>query len=145
MTAVSEPKTLHVEDLRRPPLLLVSADLRRLLDLAFGAMLAQPRAAAPLLRELDRATVMADGALPPDVVRLGSWIEYFDGSAGRTERVKLVGAPQEGEPSGMSVLTPTGSALIGLSAGQSILWQDHFGFERLVTVRRVGATPAALA
>ena len=138
-------RRLNIQDLRRPPILLGSQDLRRLLDLAFGALLSQPRAAAPLLQELDRATVMADDALPPHVVRLGSWIEYSDGLAERTEQVKLVGAPLDGEPRAVSVLTPTGSALIGLSAGQSILWKDHFGFERLVTVRRVAASPSALA
>ena len=137
--APAEPRTLDVEDLRLPPLLLGSADLGRLLDLAFAALLTEPRAAAPLLKELDRATVVPDHALPPHVVRLGSWVEYSDGLAGRTEHARLVGARRDGDPCAVSVLNPTGSALIGLSAGQSILWKDHLGFERLVTVRRVGS------
>lgn len=136
-----EPEALDADDLRRPPILLGAADHGRLLSLAFATLLSEPRAAAPLLEEIDRATVMPDDDLPSDVVRLGSWVEYSDLLAGGAERVRLV--EQQDGPCAISVLSPTGSALIGLSAGQTILWKDHLGLERLLAVKAVVSTAAA--
>lgn len=128
-----------LDALRHPPILLGDADHERLRSLAFSVLLSDPRAAAPLLSELERARVVPEAALPPGVVRLGSWVEYADVFEGRTARAKLVGSRQEQAAGDLSVLSPTGAALIGLSVGQTILWRDHIGMERLVTVREVRA------
>jgi regulator of nucleoside diphosphate kinase len=130
-----------IELLRRPPILLSEADHECLTALAFDILLSDPRAAAPLLQEVQRARVVPDDELPADVVRLGASVEFAELFAGRIDRVKLVGERQEREPGSLSVVTSTGCALIGLSVGQSILWTDHFGCERLVTVTDVRFEP----
>jgi regulator of nucleoside diphosphate kinase len=144
-SAQADAPALDPTTLRRPPILIAQGDLARLEAFAFEALLSDPRAAAPLLREIRRASVTPDDALPPDVVRLGSWVEYSEPLAGRTGCVKLVADRPQRDPYVLSVLTAVGAALIGLSVGQSILWQDHVGLQRLVTVRSVrpaGSEPA---
>jgi regulator of nucleoside diphosphate kinase len=123
--------------LRRPPIVLCEADRDRLTDLAFDLLLSAPRAAAPLLTELRRARVVPDDQVPADVARLGASVEFAELFAGRVDRVTLVAQCMEQAPGSLSVATSTGSALIGLSVGQSILWTDHVGCERLVTVTDV--------
>lgn len=131
------PASPAVEALRRPPILLSVEDHERLKSLAFDALLAHPRAAAPLLREVERAAVVPDHAVPPDVVRLGSWVGYSEAFAGLSGRGRLVCPRQAGKPGALSVLSSIGSAVVGLAVGQSILWQDHTGLEQLVTVTEV--------
>jgi regulator of nucleoside diphosphate kinase len=132
------------DGLRRPPILIGATDHRRLQRLAFGVLLSQPRAAGPLLEELDRAAVVPDRALPSDVVRLDSWVTYGLAGDEGLQRVKLVCATCSADGA-LSVLTPVGAALIGLRVGQSILWADHLGGDRWITVRGVGRTPAGQA
>lgn len=131
------PSDTDLDTLRRPPILLSEADHDRLTALAFDILLSDPRAAAPLLQEIGRARVTPDDEVPADVVRLGASVEFAELFAGRLDRVKLVAERQEQEPGSLSVVTSMGSALIGLSTGQSILWTDHSGCERLVTVTDV--------
>lgn len=138
------PGDAELDALRRPPIVLGEADRERLTALAVDTLLSDPRAAAPLLQEIGRASVMPDDQVPADVVRIGSSVEYAELFGGALDRVVLVGGRPEQEPGRLSVLTSTGSALIGLSVGQSILWKDHIGLERLVTVTDVGfAAPGA--
>lgn len=75
-----------------------------------------------LLGELDRADVVEAGDLPHGVVRMCSMVEYRSND-GQQRRV-FRGYPGEAEISleKISILTPIGTALIGLSAGQSIDW-----------------------
>src|SRR5690606_24597926 len=82
----------------------------------------------------ERAQVVADHAVPADVVRMGSVVRYRT-SLGATGRVRLVypnEAAAEGEA--VSVLTPMGIALIGLRAGQSITWTAEDGRRSVLTV-----------
>ncbi|MDW9961770.1 hypothetical protein GHK33_10680 [Sinorhizobium meliloti] len=79
----------------------------------WAAPACQPRLS--LLLELERARVVSDAAVLGNVVRMGSMVEYeTDTADGRT--VTLV-FPKDG-----SVLTPIGTALLGLSAGQTMGW-----------------------
>ena len=132
------------EALRRPQIRIGRSDHRRLQQLAFGALLSRPRIAGPLLQELDRATVLADHAVPADVVRIGSWVTYAVAQDAGPRQVKLVCAAPDNAPGTLSALTTTGAALIGLRVGQSILWADHVGGDRLITVRDVAHAPRAV-
>jgi regulator of nucleoside diphosphate kinase len=69
---------------------------------------------------------------------MGSEAEFRDDATGQVRRVTLV-YPQEAdlEAGKISVLTPIGAALIGLSAGQSIEWHTLRGERRSLTVLRV--------
>lgn len=79
-------------------------------------------AADQLAAELDRAVVVPAGAVPPDLVTMHSRV-VFEDETGKRREVELV-FPWEADPSRgrVSVLAPVGSALLGLSAGQTIDW-----------------------
>lgn len=102
------------------------------------AMLGRSSAVAEqVLKELDRAVVLDDGEVGPEVVRIGSTVTFAtDGAAART--VELV-YPGEADISRgrVSVMTPIGAALLGLSAGQEIAFEGADGRERRLSVREV--------
>ena len=128
-------KQLH--DTHRLPQLVVSGtDHARLTSLANAALDTVPDTAEELLSELERARVVADQAVPQDVVRMGSVVEFE--SDGDRRRVTLVFPPEADIAVGkVSVLTPVGAALIGLSKGQSIAWTARDGASHALTIRSV--------
>jgi regulator of nucleoside diphosphate kinase len=97
-----------------------------------------PDVAASLVDELDRAHVLAKGRRPIDVVCMGSEVEFRDDTTGRIQKVSLV-YPGEAdiEQGKISVLTPIGTALIGLAVGQSINWETRNGDLKRLTVLKV--------
>ena len=119
-----------------PAIIVSAADRQRLRGLATAALERLPEIAEELLSEMERASVVA-GSVPPDVVQMGSTVE-FDSDDGQHRRVTLV-YPGEADISQgkISVLTPVGAALIGLSEGQSIMWMTRDGRERELTVLSV--------
>lgn len=118
-----------------PPLLLGREAKDRLYALAMEHLLRSPRTAGALLEELRRAIEICDGDLGPDTITLGSKVVVLDDRTGKTEELTLV-LPHEAEPSeaSVSVLSSVGSALIGLSKGQSISWPDRVGGRLNLTV-----------
>ncbi len=117
-----------------PPITIAIADHDRLTAVAEAAARREIDAAEELLFELERADVVADGAVPDGVVRMGSTVTYC-GDGGAVQTVTLV-YPADAEISEMkvSVLTPIGAALIGMRAGQSIAWTDRADRQRGLTV-----------
>jgi regulator of nucleoside diphosphate kinase len=127
----------------RPRIRVSDADYRRLSGLAAAAETRFPDVAEELQTEMDRAEVVAAEALPADVVRMGSTVEYRADN-GERRRVTLVYPADADIAEGrVSVLTPIGAALIGLSAGQSMRWVARDGRERTLTVIAVAAPVAA--
>lgn len=122
----------------QPPLVLDERDESRLRRLAEQALDTAPEVARRLLDEIDRAEVLPPEAMPEDVVRIGSMVTYQDRNSGSIRTIRLV-LPHEADVSAMriSVVSPIGAALIGLSAGQSIGWQIREGTEQVLTVVRV--------
>ena len=120
-----------------PRILVSKADEKRLTAIATAASQRVPEASAALLSELDRADVLPETAMPTDVVRIGSIIE-FEVDDGRRLKVQLV-LPENADinTGRISVLTPVGAALIGLSPSQSMEWSGNDGKERLLTVLAV--------
>jgi regulator of nucleoside diphosphate kinase len=91
-----------------------------------------------LLSELTRAKVVEDLSVPPTVVAMHSTIEFRDDDTGRFLTVKLVYPHEIAEHEhAISVLTPVGAALIGLSEGQSIGYETPDGRMKTLTVLRV--------
>lgn len=127
---------------RRPALVLGREDHERLTGLASAALDRFPEVAEELLGELERARLVAPARLPASAVRMGSRVTYSAGDAQRT--VTLV-YPQEADIAAgrISVLTPIGTALIGLSEGQSIAWTARDGRRQTLTVMAVQAPAAA--
>jgi len=121
----------------KPPLLIDAAYSERLEDLAFEAMHRAPAVARQLLEEVRRAEVRPSGQLPENVVTIGSQVTFRD-DADAQQTVQLV-FPQNADISAgrISVLTPIGAALIGLSLGQTISWETPERKVRHLTVVNV--------
>ena len=98
-----------------------------------------PEVSAALLSELERADVWPETAMPADVVRIGSIVE-FEVDHDRCLKVQLV-LPENADINAgtISVLTPVGAALIGLSPGQSMEWSGNDGKARVLTVLAVSS------
>jgi len=122
---------------RKPKIVLSEFDYHRLTGLAEAVEDRTPEIAEELQAEIDRANVVPDGTVPATVVQMGSTIEYQSDS-GETKTVTLVFPGDADIASGrISILTPIGTALIGLSPGQSITWTARDGKVHELTVLSV--------
>lgn len=126
-----------------PPITVSGMDFDRLDRLAAAAASTLPRTADFLAREIARATIAPSGFVLHGLVTMGSQVEFRDDTTGQTRSVKLV-YPEEADLDAgrLSVLSPVGAALIGLSVGHSIEWQTPTGGWRSLTVLRVGGVAA---
>lgn len=98
------------------------------------------------MTELERANVVEDKAVPAKVIRMGSMLSYT-ADDGEPQTVTLV-FPVEAdiEKGKISVTTPVGTALIGLSVGQSIDWTARNGKThrlKITAIHREDAKQAA--
>lgn len=91
--------------------------------------------AALLEEELERAQIVSDEELPKDVVTMNSIVKFIDTENDKESIVQLV-FPQDSniEENKISILTPVGSALIGLRVGQTINWPFPGGKEKQLKV-----------
>jgi regulator of nucleoside diphosphate kinase len=103
------------------------------------------RTYAPLRRELERAVVVSSAAMPPDVATLDSRVRYMDDTEGVRRTVWLVYPSQADAAQGkVSVLAPVGTALLGLSEGESIEWDFPDGSRRRLRLEKVLHQPERL-
>lgn len=121
----------------KPRIVISETDHGRLMRLADSLYDNAPELAESLIGELERAQVKPAAKVPKDTVQMGSAVEYETGD-GPSRRVILV-YPGEAEISAgkVSILTPIGTALIGLSPNQSIAWTARDGREHRLTVLSV--------
>lgn len=106
-----------------------SADLLRLRQWPLSDELAD---------EIDRAIVVPQELVPDDVVTMHTRCTYIDEVTGTQREIELV-YPDEADPAHgrISVLTPVGSALLGLRVGQEIAWNFPDGSIRCLKIARV--------
>lgn len=124
---------------RKPAIAITRTDHERLSRLAESVSARNPTVADELFAELDRARIVADGSLAHKVVRMGSTLSFSTGE-GESRKVTLVFPGEADIAEGkISILTPIGAALIGLSAGQSIDWAARDGRTHRLTVEEVQA------
>jgi regulator of nucleoside diphosphate kinase len=124
-----------------PPIKIAEDESRRLSSLANSTMDLFPRVAQFLARELERATV-ADEKDLRGVVRMGSKVTYRDDETGASRQIVLVYPHQANiELNRISILTPVGAALIGLSVGQRIAFETPDKRIRGLTVLAVSERP----
>jgi regulator of nucleoside diphosphate kinase len=118
-----------------PPIVIARGEAGRLSALANSSMALFPRVARFLARETERAKVVADDFDLHGVVRMGSQVRYRDEGTGDIRDVVLV-YPHEADITlrRISVLTPVGAALIGLSVGQAIEFQTPGHQTRSLTI-----------
>jgi regulator of nucleoside diphosphate kinase len=127
-----------------PPITITTNDASRLRLLAKSSMTRFPRVAHFLAEEIDRANVIPGQVTLPGVIRMGSRVTYRDEKTGRVREVTLV-YPHEADINlnRISVLTPVGAALIGLSVGQTIEFQTPTREKRSLAVVDVSTESSA--
>lgn len=94
-----------------------------------------------LAEELSRAYIVPDESCATNVVRMGSTVTYREDATGRVRTVTLV-YPKDAniDQQRISILTPIGAALIGLSPAQTIEWPSPSGTMEKLTVLNVTHT-----
>ena len=121
-----------------PPIRIRQADRERLAQLAEAAAGAAPATAEFLADEIERATVVPDTASLAGVVGMESEVIFRDDATGLQKQVTLVYPNAADIEAGrISVLTPIGAALVGLSAGDSISFAAPSGELKSLTVMEV--------
>jgi regulator of nucleoside diphosphate kinase len=122
----------------RPPIHLLAAESDMVASLALQAEHRQPVVAAMLLEEIERAELHEPETLPDTAVTLGSQVDFVDERTSQVRGVELVLPATANIAEGrISILTPMGAALYGLTAGQAIDWPDLDGHERRIRILRV--------
>lgn len=120
-----------------PEIVVRAADEERLGDLATAAMARLPEVARRLLSEIERAKIAPANTDLSRTVQMGSTVA-FRLDDGKLQRVTLVYPGAADISAGrVSILTPIGTALLGLSEGQSIRWSTRDGRPQRLTVLSV--------
>lgn len=127
-----------LERLNEPPVRVDAACYERLRNVASNALSQVPEIADHLLEEIERAEIVPSGDFPSDAITIGSRVTYCDESSRRRQRVQLV-FPEDADIAAgrISVLTPVGAALIGLSEGDRMAWRTPQDDERVLRVEMV--------
>jgi regulator of nucleoside diphosphate kinase len=122
----------------KPRIAITAKDYEGLSLLARAAESKIPDLAAVLLDELERAEILTEGG-GARAVGMGSEVQFRDDTTRKVQNVVLA-YPNDADISlgRISVLTPIGTALIGLGAGDSITWETRSGEVRQLTVLGVG-------
>jgi len=121
-----------------PPIALTRGDAEKLTRLADRASGQFAQAGDFLAREIERAEIIEDVARLPGIVAMGSRVTFRDDVTSQVRTVTLVYPDEANLSEGrISVLTPVGAALIGLSVNQSIEWDTVSGGRRSLTVLAV--------
>ena len=128
----------------KPPITMSSLDEARLERLLESDAYRQLPGIDALLSEMERANVVRPVDMPPDVVTMNSTIRFVDDSNGAEFEYTLVYPADAGKRDTISVLAPAGSALLGLSVGQSIAWRVPGGRELDLRVLAVVRQPEAM-
>ena len=126
--------TAKTKDRRPPAITIARSEHARLSNLADLLAERDPHAAEQLAAELDRARIVDDARMARGVIRMGSIAEFrIDDEAPQTAELVF---PKDADISRqrISVLTPVGAALLGLSAGQSIAWAARDGRVRRLSI-----------
>lgn len=125
-----------------PAIVISDDDHRVVTGLAMAALERMPAVAEVLLHEMYRARIVPGSRRPVDAIGIGSEVDYVS-DRGQNRTVRLV-MPAEADISAgrISILTPVGAALIGLSPGQSFDWTGPSGHAHSLTVQAV-RPPAA--
>ena len=123
----------------RPPIAIDAKHFARLFALSSLTNGAMTEVCEYLREELDRAYVLPTEQLRPDIVTIGSQVEFRDEQTGKNQVIILV-YPLDADIARrrVSVLTPVGAALLGLSVNQSISFHTRTGERRELTVLKVG-------
>ena len=122
----------------RPPIHMLATESDIVAGLALQVEHRNPVVASMLLEEIERAELHEPETLPKEAVTLGSMIDFVDERTSQLRTVELVMPATANIALGrISILTPMGAALYGLTAGQSIDWPNLEGSPRRIRILRV--------
>ena len=136
--------TPHPVSARLPKIHLDKTLVGRLEALAASVMRRSPDVGERLIDEIARAKLVAPDRMRGDVVTIGSEVTYRDLGMDRQHSVTLV-YPEDADidRGRISVLTPVGVALLGLSPGATIFWTTRDDEKRHLEVLAVKPPGAA--
>jgi len=125
-------------EIHQPRIVISVDDFAHIEALAEAAMQRNPALAERLLDELSRACIVTAEEMPKTVVGIGSSVTYKDEASGQERRVTLV-YPDEADIARqrISVMTPIGVALLGLSEGAAFYWDTRNDQRLMLTVTQV--------
>ena len=128
----------------QPSIIVTSSDLERLEHLLSNTAAGDLPGVDSLWKELERAEVVSPTEVPPGVVTMNSTVQFVEEGSDKVHEMTLV-YPQDidGTPGKVSILAPVGSALLGLSEGQTIEWSRPGGGVIRLRVNRVIYQPEA--
>lgn len=112
---------------RKPNIRISKSDHARLSALAGTVAARNPEASDELFAELERARIVADGRVSAGTVRMGSTVTFKPDTGDRKTITLVFPGDADISEGKVSILTPIGTALIGLSAGQSSMWTARDG------------------
>ncbi|RZA35017.1 MAG: nucleoside diphosphate kinase regulator [Lysobacteraceae bacterium] len=126
----------------KPTILVSWLDMDRLDRMLDSLPSAQAGARDALLDELGRAGLAEPWEMPPDVVTMNSRVRFvFDGSEQEVTMTLSYPKDMDGEADRLSILTPVGTAMLGLKVGDSISWQRPDGALFELSVRGIEYQP----
>ena len=121
-----------------------SQDHQRLYALASNKAARSVETFEALTYELERARVVEPAEIPADVVTMRSRVVVRENGSDRDRIYTLVYPGEEDIAVGhISILTPLGAALIGLSQGQALSWTTRDGRTKELIVHEILYQPEA--
>lgn len=122
----------------KPEIIVSTHDLERLEGLLSTPPTRNRSDLDDLRAELERARVLDDDAMPDNVIVMNSRARFREETSGREYELTLAWPHEASAADGkVSIFSPAGSALLGLSVGQHIDWQTPEGHAIQLTVLAV--------
>jgi regulator of nucleoside diphosphate kinase len=127
---------------KKPELIISSLDADRLYDLMESLPVGSFANKEELESELARATIVEPKDMPSSVVTMNSTVNFIVESSKEEFTLTLV-YPKNSDSSGdkISILSPVGSALLGLNQGDEIEWPKPSGGLIKVKIKEVTYQP----
>ncbi len=112
----------------KPEITVSTSDLERLEGLLSKPPTRNRSDLDGLRAELDRANVLDGDTMPDNIIMMNSRARFREETSGREYELTLAWPHEANAADGkVSIFSPAGSALLGLSVGQSIDWQTPEG------------------
>jgi regulator of nucleoside diphosphate kinase len=112
----------------KPEITVSTSDLERLEGLLSKLPTRNRSDLDGLRAELERANILDTDGMPADVIMMNSRARFREETSGREYELTLAWPHEANAADGkVSIFSPAGSALLGLSVGQRIDWQTPEG------------------
>jgi regulator of nucleoside diphosphate kinase len=126
----------------KPPIEVTTWDYRRLSGVVEAFQLRGSPLADFLAEELDRSELVEPSAVSPSVVTMHSCVTFVDHDSDQVRTMTLVYPGEEdSRQNKLSIVTPVGSALLGLRTGASMTFRTQNGRTKRLSVIEVRNQP----